>query len=141
MTSKPANQGYAELVRSLAGASRRHRQVGYLALAVALIAVGAWAFATGQNLLLRIALAAALVADVAWIVIQRVRHRRAVVDRFVEHPDQVTTIEQIHRSRAVFLRLHLGTGERVDLKVPARQAAAIGHRLQSHCRLASIHIR
>jgi hypothetical protein len=141
MKSKPAHPGYAELIRTLAAESRRHRQTGFLGLALALLAGAAWAYTTGQRPLLVVGLAAAAAAVLGWLVAQRIRLGARVIDRVVEHPEQVTAIEQIHRSRAVFLRLRLGAREHVDLKVHARQAGTIAHQLKGHCRHASLHVR
>jgi hypothetical protein len=141
MTSKPVRSGYAELIRTLAAASRRHRQVGFAGLAAALLAAAGWTYAKGQHPVIVVGLAAAGAATLGWIAAQRARLGARVIERIVEHPEQVTSIEQIHRSRAVFLRLHLGAHERVDLKVPARQAHAIAHQLKGHCRHAALHVR
>ena len=59
MTSKLAKSGYAELIRTAAAASRRHRQVGFVGLAGALLAAAGWTYATGQHPLLVVGLAAA----------------------------------------------------------------------------------
>jgi hypothetical protein len=141
MTSKPASSGYAELIRTLAAESRRHRQVGFAGLAGALLAASVGMYVTGQDPLLVAGLAAAGAATLGWMAVQRARLGARVIERVVEHPEQVTSIEQIHRSRAVFLRLHLGAKQQVDLKVPARQARAIAHQLKGHCRHAALHVR
>lgn len=138
--SKAATPGYADLIRTLAAASRRHRQAGFVGLAVALIAAAAGAYAIGQHPLLVAGLGAASAAVLGWVISRRARLGGRVLDRLVEHPEQVTSIEQVHHSRAVFLRLHLGPREHVDLKVHARQAGAIARQLKGHCRLASLHL-
>jgi hypothetical protein len=141
MTGKRSTPGYADLVRTHAREARGHEQISRLAAAAGLLAAMAWAYTTGQRPLLVVGLAAAAVAVIAWAVAQHARYGRAAVERFVEHPDQVTSIEEVHRARAVFLRLRRKTGETLDLKVPARQASAIAGQLKAHCRFAALHVK
>lgn len=138
--SKP-NPGYAHLLRTLAAQTQRHRQTNFLGLAAVLIAAAGWAYSTGQTPLVLVALCALLVGDLAWLGIQRARFGKGAIERFVEQPDQVAAIEHVRGGRAEFLRLRLGTGETVDLKVPARQAATVARQLKGHCRLASVQVR
>ena len=140
MAPATSTSGYADLIRNLSAQSRRHRLAGYLGLVAILVAAGVWAVATEQRTLLVVGLFATAAAVGAWLVVHWLHLGRRAVERFVEHPDQVVSIDQLHRSRAVFLQLRLGTGETLELKVPARQASAIGRQLKASCRMAALHV-